>query len=232
MPLWAGFGLENPRAFRAAECHNDAMGYPKNLLTEGESVQFELRPHWRSLIPGSAVAIVTIAIASYLWAKMPDFGLGDGQVSVLQWVVLIVALIIVVAALVKPVLRWLSTHYVFTNRRIIVRAGILRKVGRDMPLSKLNNVSFSQTLFERMFSCGQLIVESAAESGNLVINDVPNIEYIQREIYTLHERDAARSRAGYREPQAPAHTEVLERPAADTDLNAPTEIIEDPRDRG
>ena len=168
------------------------MGYPDRLLAEGERIEFEMRPHWRSMIVPSIVLVVTVGLTSYLFALTPD---GSAQ-KWLRWALLLLALVVLVVWFVHPLLTWLTTQYVFTNRRIITRTGILARSGKDMPLSKLNDVSFRYTIVERLFQCGTLTASSASEDGNLVIRNVPHVEEIQREIYRLAEADAARRRGG------------------------------------
>jgi len=63
-----------------------------------------------------------------------------------------------------------------------------------MPLARVNDVHFRYTVLERMLGCGTLVVESAGESGQLVIAAVPHIELVQREIFRLHEHDDERRR--------------------------------------
>ena len=143
---------------------------------------------------------MTIGLGTYLftWA----FGPHDGTMKTLaRWIILAAALFVLVVWVIRPFLFWFSTHYVFTNRRIIIRTGILAKKGRDMPLSKLNNVSFSHTVIERFLNCGTLMVESAGEQGELIIANVPNVEIMQREIYRLHEEDDERRRMRLEHPQ-------------------------------
>ena len=57
------------------------MGYPAKLLTEGEQIEFEMRPHWRSMIWPSIVLLATVAGASFLLSATPD---GSLQTS-LRW---------------------------------------------------------------------------------------------------------------------------------------------------
>ena len=168
------------------------MGYPQRLLTEGEKIEFEMRPHWRSMVVPSLVLIVAVGVAGYLYGLTPD---GSAQ-KALHWAILAIALVVVVWWFVRPLLRWLTTQYVFTNRRIITRTGIIARSGKDMALSKLNDVSFSYTVFERLLRCGTLTASSASEDGLLVIRNVPRVEEIQREIYRLSEADAERRRHG------------------------------------
>lgn len=166
------------------------MGYPTRLLTEGEKIEFEMRPHWRSMVLPSLYLLVSVGAASYLYAIAPDGRLNEP----VHYVILGVAVVVLVWWFVRPLLTWLTTQYVFTSRRIITRTGIIARSGKDMPLSKLNDVSFSYTLLERVLRCGTLTASSASEDGNLVIRNVPRVEEIQREIYRLSENDAMRRR--------------------------------------
>ncbi len=168
------------------------MGYPAKLLTQGETIEFETRPHWRSMIGPSLVLLLTVGVAGFLLAT-----LGSGTVQGwLRWAVLGVAVVVLVVWFVRPLLTWLTTQYVFTNRRIITRTGIVARSGKDMPLSKVNDVSFSYTILERVLGCGTLAVASASDDGELLIRNVPKVEEIQREIYRLAEADRTRRAAG------------------------------------
>jgi uncharacterized membrane protein YdbT with pleckstrin-like domain len=168
------------------------MGYPTKLLAQDESIAFELRPHWRSLIPPVLWLLVVVGVASFLFAKMGSwFDADSSTLTVMRWVVVVVAAFLLIFLFVRPLLAWLTTQYVFTTRRIIVRTGIIARRGRDMPLSKVNNVSFEHTVIERLFNSGRISVESASENGMLVIANVPNVEFVQREVYRLHDEDDA-----------------------------------------
>jgi uncharacterized membrane protein YdbT with pleckstrin-like domain len=167
------------------------MAYPRKLLGQDEHVIMEMRPHWRSLIVPALVLLGTVIVASYLASVFDGSGL---LVRVVRTTVIAGAILLVIGWSVRPFLQWLSTDYVFTDRRIIVRTGVLRRIGRDMPLSRVNNVTYDKTLVERILNCGTLSVQSAAEQGSLVIASVPDVETMQREVYRLFEEDDARRR--------------------------------------
>ncbi len=168
------------------------MGYPTKLLAQDESIAFELRPHWRSLIVPIFWLLVVVAVSGFLFSALGGW-LQEGStvLTVLRWIIVLVALFLGFFLFLRPLLSWLSTQYVFTTRRIIVRTGIIARKGRDMPLSKVNNVSFEHTVLERMFNSGTLAIESASEHGMLVVANVPNVEFVQREVYRLHDEDDA-----------------------------------------
>ncbi|MGI9197263.1 MAG: PH domain-containing protein [Candidatus Nanopelagicales bacterium] len=167
------------------------MGYPTKLLGEGEIIEFEMKPHWRGLILPVIWLLLTVFIGVWLFTLM---GSWDNIVETIgRPAIIIIGLIILIVWVVRPFLQWVSTQYVFTNRRIITRAGVISKKGRDMPLAKVNNVSFEVGVLGRILNYGRLEVTSASDE-NLVIDDVPNVEVIQRDVYRLHEQDDERRR--------------------------------------
>ncbi len=168
------------------------MAYPAELLSEGETIEFEMRPHWRALLKPLMVTVlvlVGVSVLSVMWGRWFEGGVG----TVGRWVVLGAGLLLVALYSVRPLAYWFSTQYVFTDRRIIIRRGLVAREGRDMPLSKVNNVSFSVSIWGRLLNYGRLTVDSASDE-ELVIEDVPNVEMIQREVNRLHEEDDARRR--------------------------------------
>ena len=162
------------------------MGYPKKLLADGETIQFELKPHWRALFVPIVVLIIIVFLGTWLYFLTTN--------SIMRYAIIGVGVIVVVWWAAMPFLRWLTTQFVFTNRRVIVRRGLLTKQGRDMPLSKVNNVSFSVPVMGRILNYGRLVIQSAGEDSDLDIDDVPNVEVIQRSVYSLYEQDDARRR--------------------------------------
>jgi uncharacterized membrane protein YdbT with pleckstrin-like domain len=166
-------------------------GIPQRLLGEDEHVSMTLRPHWKELFWPVVVLLVISPVTSFVAAKVPDS-------SAQEWLRLalgVVALLVVARVTVWPFLRWLTTSYVITDRRIITRSGIFARHGRDMPLSRVNDVSFDHaSIFERILGCGTLVVESAGERGQLVLRDVPHVEEVQRDVYRLAEADEERRR--------------------------------------
>lgn len=164
------------------------MGYPEKLLTEGEQIVYDMRPHWRILfVP--AIVLVALAFGTVLALSWVPAGW-----TWATWAVLGLAAVAFVAWVLAPVVRWATSQYVITNRRVIVRSGIVARQGRDMPLARVNDVHFSYGVIDRILGCGDLIVESAGETGQLRISAVPEVELIQREVFRLHEEDDRRRR--------------------------------------
>lgn len=163
--------------------------YPANLLSTGEEVRFQLRPHFRALLLPGIVLVVTVGIFILAAIAVAD--------TIFFWPLVVIACLILFFGSVRPFLRWVTTQYVFTSRRVITRKGIINRQGRDMPLAKVNNVSFDIPALGRVLNYGTLKIESAADNdGDLIIADVPDVQHVQRAVYELYEQDDARRRAG------------------------------------
>lgn len=171
-----------------------AMGYPPELLSQDERIEFEMRPHWRALIAPMAVTLAVAFGLTFVVIQWSDwFGDNETVNTVGRWTFLAVGIFLLVLYAIRPFLYWITTQYVFTDRRIIIRSGLVARQGRDMPLSKVNNVSFDVSVMGRFLNYGRLTIDSASDEA-LVINDVPNVERIQREVNRLHEEDSSRRR--------------------------------------
>jgi uncharacterized membrane protein YdbT with pleckstrin-like domain len=156
------------------------MTFPRRLLGDHETVSVEVHPHWWFLAApiGAVLASITAAVATLAWTSSATAGR-----SVAGWTS-IVALVAGVAWLVVRYLRWVSTHFVVTNRRVIFRAGVVAKRGVEIPLERVNTVHFQQRILQRMVGAGDLLIESGGESGQQRFTDVRQPDRLQRVIHT------------------------------------------------
>lgn len=153
-------------------------------LADDEEVQLALHPHWKALAVPAFTLIATAGVASFLIALLPG---GEDQASA-RLVVVAVAVLVIMMWSVRPFLQWRSTSLVLTDRRLIVREGVLSRHGHDLLLTRIHDISFSRTLMERIVGCGTLAVESAGEADTLEITDIPHVETVQTELYRLVEQ--------------------------------------------
>ncbi|MFB9235207.1 PH domain-containing protein [Plantactinospora siamensis] len=159
------------------------MAFPQSVLTEDEHVVLHLHPHWRALIrPVLALVLVVAAVVAGL-VLLP----GGGAGTVGGYVLAAVGLVLVLWLSLRPFLIWRSTHYLFTNERVLLQEGVLSRDRRDIPLARINDHAMSQSLGERLFGCGTLTIESAGERGQTVLRDVPGVARVQTTLYELAE---------------------------------------------
>lgn len=157
------------------------------LLDEDESLVLVLRQHVIVLFRPLLVLLVTVPVAVVLASLTPE---GSFQ----PWVRLAVALVaalVVLAWVVWPFLRWWTQTYVITSRRLLLREGVFNRSGHDMPLVRLNDVSFSHSFWQRLLGCGTIEVESAGERGQIVLQNVPRVETVQHTLHRLAEETRA-----------------------------------------
>jgi len=81
---------------------------------------------------------------------------------------------------------------VLTTHRLMTRIGILSHTGRDVPLNRINNAMYEQSLLERAINSGTLVVESAGEDGQQVFRHIPDADQTQQLINRLVEGDHER----------------------------------------
>jgi uncharacterized membrane protein YdbT with pleckstrin-like domain len=160
------------------------MAFPQRVLGDGEHLLLHEHQHWKALVLPIALVPVVVGLAAFGFAAMPA---GSVQTAG-RYTVIGVALILLFAFSFLPWLRWRTTHFVLTDQRIILRSGILSRTGRDIPLARVNDVTFTHTLFERLLRCGTLVVESGGERGQLVVDDMPRVEDVQRQLAELVEK--------------------------------------------
>jgi uncharacterized membrane protein YdbT with pleckstrin-like domain len=103
-----------------------------------------------------------------------------------------IGLLIFAGFVVVKYLTWTYTHFVLTDRRVISRSGIISKRGTEIPLERINNIDFAQSLFLRMLGAGDLDIESAGKEGQSHFDNVRHPDMVQQEIYRQMEANARR----------------------------------------
>ena len=153
------------------------MGISPKLLSEGEYVVVSTRTHWKALVLPALAFVLTCAVAGFLIAVVPS--------GPAVYAVLVVAVLVIGWLSLRPFVVWLTASYTVTNRRLINRAGVFTRTGRDIPLYRINDVAYERDLLDRMLGCGTLVIAVASEDGRSVLPDVPHVERLQLQITDL-----------------------------------------------
>jgi uncharacterized membrane protein YdbT with pleckstrin-like domain len=167
------------------------MAYPEKLLSPGEEVKSEFRPHWSGIVMELIVSVIALVAIVFLAFQGFNWGLWAIGAIVLVWLFLVA----------RGLVRWFTTQHVITSERVIHRMGWISKQGKEIPLEVINDVAFQQRAWERIFGTGDLMIESAGTHGQTKYTDIPDPEAVQSLIYQVREeRQHALQRGG----QAPA----------------------------
>jgi uncharacterized membrane protein YdbT with pleckstrin-like domain len=152
--------------------------YPTRLLTEGEEILRQFRPHWKVLLPAIGWAMLLAALAGLATAVLSfDWVWWSAGLAVVLWLGLSI----------RALVDWYATNYVLTNERIVVRRGLIARSGTEIPLENITNVLFSQRVIERLLGYGDVTVESAGSQGQSRLADIPDPEAFQSEVYRARE---------------------------------------------
>jgi membrane protein YdbS with pleckstrin-like domain len=157
-------------------------------LAGDEQVVLLLRPHWKTLVRPVLVAVVVVIAALIVEVVIPS----GKYAGVGRLAVAVVAMLALMLWLIAPLLRWRMTTYELTTRRLRVRNGVVTRRGRDIPLARINDVSFEQGPLDRLLGCGRLVVESAGEHGQIVLNEIPHVETVHSTLFRLVEDEQRR----------------------------------------
>jgi uncharacterized membrane protein YdbT with pleckstrin-like domain len=163
------------------------MGHDRSLAVGEEPVAI-LHPHWKTLVGPIALTFLVVAallvgevlIPGGKWAAAARLALAVVAIALLMW------------WLMYPVLVWRTTVYELTTRRMRLRDGILTRNGRDIPLSRVTDVSFRKGVLDRILGSGTLVVESAGEHGELFLTAIPHVERISATLFQLVENERQR----------------------------------------
>ncbi|MHA7859853.1 PH domain-containing protein [Tessaracoccus sp. Y36] len=155
------------------------MAIKTDQLGRDEHIVASMRTHGKVLIVPALVLIVMGSLLGFAIALLPPDWEPWGTYAVIA-----LFLVVVVGAVVLPFLRWLTSTYTITDRRIVTRRGIINKTGHDLPLRRINNVNYERSLTDRMLGCGTLILETAAGQP-LALPDVPHVERVHVTINDL-----------------------------------------------
>ena len=154
------------------------MPYPDELLRDDEWVVLHKHPHWKMLVAPVLAFMLIVALCAYLAALVA------GQSwAFYGWIALaVLGGVGVMWLTLAPLLRWRTTHFVLTTRRVLVREGVLSRSGIDIPIHRINSVQFRHTLVERILGCGTLSIESASDEP-LEFDDIPQVERVHSLLY-------------------------------------------------
>ncbi len=173
------------------------MPYPEKILAADERVVEHLHPHWITLVPATFWFLIICGAAGVGIAYLPS---GSAHTPLLIGI-LAVGFLLLCRLTFVPLISWRTTHYVFTTHRVLIRRGVLHHVGHDISLQRINDVAFSQSLWDRIVRAGTITIESAGEQGQQTLHNIPRSVQVQQMLNRLIEEDAdRRAREAYGDP--------------------------------
>lgn len=187
------------------------MPYPRQLLNDGEEIILDLHPHWWFYAPASfstaVVGILGLSASSKVsgWERTGVNSIALG------------ALVVSAAWLIVTLVKWRTTYFVVTSHRVISRRGAVARNSVEIPLDRIANVNFTQTILERLLGVGDLLIESAGKDSADGFTDISRPEMVQN---IIHQAIVDRSEGSFQ--AAPSRVDIADQ----------LERLEALRDRG
>lgn len=119
-------------------------------LQKGEKILLVTYCSWVTLI-GPAFILLAGFVISYFIGFTTHYG----------WIVAIVGLIWFLIRYWS----WKVNLWAVTNFRVIDETGLVNHFAKESPLEKINNVSYDQNIWGRIFNYGHVEIQTAAEVG-------------------------------------------------------------------
>lgn len=124
----------------------------KTTLKTGEEVLLEIKPHWFTLVASFFVMLLGLVLGILLAYT------SIGSVGLLLAVPF-------VGYFIYKVVDRNNNIWAVTNLRVIDEYGIFTNNTKESQLEKINNVTFNQSFFGKIFNYGDVQIQTAAEVG-------------------------------------------------------------------
>lgn len=163
------------------------MAYPQDTLARDERLVLHRHPHAKALIVPVLALLLVSSVVGALWWWTTTMDLSPTAETIVGIAAGAIWAVLVVWLFVAPLIRWSTTHFVITDRRVMFRTGVFTRSGIDIPMARINSVQFRHDLVDRILRTGTLIIESASDDP-LEFNDIPQVERVHALLYhEVHE---------------------------------------------
>ena len=126
------------------------MGYVERNLLKGEEVVYRASIHWAVFLPSIFWALLVIACLIGA-AKMTDET--DKQLFLI-WAAMVG--LVFLFSLIGELVTKLSAEYVLTNKRLVMKSGIIARNTMELVLVKCEGVSVDQSILGRILGYGTI----------------------------------------------------------------------------
>lgn len=136
--------------------------YLEKHLMADEQIVYRTKLHWKIFWK----AIAFVAAAAIYWIAV--LATGPGGLWFFPAVLLLAAAVIF--ALPAGIRRWV-TEFAVSNRRVLIRTGIIRRDSIEMLLEKVENIAVVQDFWDRLLNSGDITITGTG-GGEQFFDDI------------------------------------------------------------
>jgi uncharacterized membrane protein YdbT with pleckstrin-like domain len=128
-------------------------------VSDAETSVFTIRPTMKFVLAGYVITVlagILLVIIFSALTPIPVWG-----------VVLFALLLLLIPAYYH--LRQKFVKYTLTDTRIEIDSGLVSKTTRNIPITRIQDVTVSSGLYQRLLNYGDLVIDNASEDGGKVV---------------------------------------------------------------
>jgi uncharacterized membrane protein YdbT with pleckstrin-like domain len=157
-------------------------------LLAGERIVYRTRPHWIAFGGPLLLALLGIALGTTLQLATRDY-----------WYVGAALVGIALLQAVPRAIRYLSSDFAVTDKRVLARMGLLHRLSLETLLSKIEGIGVEQDPWGRLLGYGTLTITGTGGTRESLPGIPRPLEFrrhVQSQIVSLEERRGGESSAG------------------------------------
>lgn len=152
------------------------MGYVQESLMPGETVVYSTKLNGlRLFLPSS----IWFGLGLLMIATSPSHNTGY-LVAGLAGLFLL-----------KGFIERSQSEFAVTNKRVIIKAGLIKRRSLDILVSKVESVGLQQSIMDRMFGCGTIVVNGSGNTNQAFSKLEKPSEFRKQVQIQISNRDAA-----------------------------------------
>ena len=132
------------------------MKFIEQTLPENEQIELPITFHWTHLL--------------FAWLSLFALGL------------VVIGIFIFIA---KYVEKW-TTERALTNRRLIIKRGLIGRNTEEISCNRIEEVNLSQTIIQRILGSGNILVKGVG-SGEILLHNIDDPLTVQKKINELRQ---------------------------------------------
>jgi uncharacterized membrane protein YdbT with pleckstrin-like domain len=149
----------------------------KTQLKPDEKIILITKPHWLTL-SGPSFLVFIVLVADIL----------AGYMLGLEWSkYLSILLVLTGFYLLYKIVQRNRNIWVVTNLRVIDEYGVFTSNSKESPLDKINNVTYRQPFWGKIFGYGNVQIQTAAEIGSTTYYNVERPQELKNSITNMQE---------------------------------------------
>ena len=148
------------------------MGYIEKNLMDGEQIVYEARQHWMIYWKPFLLLLIGIGL----------FAIPTSDMALIMQICM--SLVLLVVAGIWAVNIYGGRKYILTNRRLILKRGLVRRESTDLVLRRCEGVSIAQSIMGRLLGYGTVSVSTGevANEFRLIEHPVEFATHINQQI--------------------------------------------------